>query len=50
MEKLFIRGKLEDVKQRRIFLSHLRPKIRKLCVMKEYANMEVLLNVALEVE
>jgi len=50
MEKLFIKGKLEDVKQRRIFLSHLRPKIRKLCVMKDYANMEVLLNVALKVE
>jgi len=50
MEKLFIKSKLEDAEQRRIFLSHLRPKIRKFCVMKDYANMEALLNVALEVE
>jgi hypothetical protein len=50
MEKLFTRSKFEDVKQRRIFLSHIRLEIRKLCVMKDYANMEAQLNVALKVE
>jgi cell fate (sporulation/competence/biofilm development) regulator YmcA (YheA/YmcA/DUF963 family) len=50
MEKLFVRGKLEDVEHRRRFLFRLQPEIKKLCVMKDYANMEALLNVALEME
>jgi hypothetical protein len=50
MENLFTRSKFEDAEQRRIFLSHLRPEIKKLCVMRDYANMEALLNVVLEVE
>jgi hypothetical protein len=40
MEKLFTRGKLEDVKQNRRFLFQLCLEIKKLCVMKDYANME----------
>jgi hypothetical protein len=50
MEKLFTRGKLEDIEQRQRLLSRLRPKIRKLFVMKDYTNMDELLAVALEVE
>lgn len=34
MDKLFAKGKLEDVEQRS-FLSYLRPKIKKICVMKD---------------
>jgi hypothetical protein len=50
MEKLFARGKLEDAKQHGRFLSHLKPKIKKLCVMQDHAHMEALFNAALEVE
>ncbi len=50
MEILFTRGKLEDVEQKRRFLSYLWLEIKKLCVMKDYANMEVLFDVTLEVE
>lgn len=49
MEKLFARGKLKDAKQRR-FLSRLQLEIKKLCVMKDYAKMEAMLNVALDME
>jgi hypothetical protein len=49
MEKLFAKGKLKDVEQRR-FLSHLQLEIKKLCIMRDCANMEALLNVALEME
>jgi hypothetical protein len=50
MEKLFARGKLEDAKQRRRFLSHSRLEIKTLCVIQDHANMEALLSVPLEVE
>ncbi len=50
MENLFTKGKLEQVEQIYIFLSLLRPKIKKMCVMKGYANFEAIFNVALEVE
>jgi hypothetical protein len=50
MEKLFARGKLEDAKQCRRFLSRLRLEIKKLCVMQDHANMEALLSATLEVE
>lgn len=50
MEKQFARDKLEELEQKRRFMSWLRLEIRKMCVMKDYANMESLLNVALEVE
>ncbi len=45
-----MKGKLEDVEQRRRFLSRLHPKNRKFCVMRDYANMDELLVIALEVE
>jgi hypothetical protein len=41
LEKLFARGKLEDGEQRRRFLSRRISKIRKMCVMKDHASMEV---------
>jgi len=50
MEKLFAQGKLEDVEQRRRFLSHLILEIMKLCVMRDYVNMDALLNAALKVD
>jgi hypothetical protein len=50
MEKLFPRGKLEDTKQRKRFLSKLRLKIRNFCVMRDYASMDELLVATLEVE
>ncbi len=48
MKKLFTRGKLEDGEHKRKFWSRLKPEIRKLCVMRDHASMEVLLNVTLE--
>jgi hypothetical protein len=50
MEKLFIRGKLEDVGQRKRFLFQFYLEIRKLCVMRDYANMEKMFIATLEVE
>ncbi len=50
MEILFTRGKLEDVEQKMRFLSYLWLEIKKLCVMKDYANMDVLFDVALKME
>jgi hypothetical protein len=38
MEKLFARGKFEDVEQRTKFLSCLQLKIKMLHVMKDYAD------------
>ncbi len=49
MEKLFARGKLEDVKHR-WFLLCLCHDIKKLSIMRDYVNMEALLVVALEVK
>jgi len=49
MEKLFTRGKLEDVKHR-WFLLCLCLYIKNLSIMRDYVNMEALLVVALEVE
>jgi hypothetical protein len=50
MEKLFIRGKLENVGQRKRFLFQLHLEIRKLCVMRDYANMEKMFIATLEME
>ncbi len=41
---------MEDVEHRQIFLFKLSLKIKKLCVMKDYANMDALFAIALEVE
>ncbi len=50
MEKLFVRGKLEDVGQKKRFMFRLCLEIKKLCVMKDYANMEKMFIATLEVE
>jgi hypothetical protein len=50
MDKLFTRGKLQDAKQRKRFLSQLHCKIKKFCVMQDYANMDVMLVGTLEVD
>jgi ATP-dependent exoDNAse (exonuclease V) beta subunit len=50
MEKIFTRGKLEDAKKKHKFLSRFRPEIRKLCVVRDYVNMDELLSTVLEVE
>jgi hypothetical protein len=39
MEKLFGRGKLKDAKHKRRVLSQLHFEIKKLCVMRDYANI-----------
>jgi hypothetical protein len=50
MEKLSTRGKLKDANQRRRFLSRFHLGIKTHCVMQDYANMNALLVVVLEVE
>jgi len=50
LDKLFQRGMIQDVKQRRRFLAILRPEIRKLCVVRTFADIEELVGVATEVE
>jgi hypothetical protein len=50
LDKLFRKGQIQDVEQRRRFLARLRPEIRKLCVVRTFANIEELVGVATEVE
>jgi len=45
-----VQGKILDVKRRRIFLTHLRPEIKKLCVVRTYVNMDELLATSIKVE
>jgi hypothetical protein len=47
---LFRKGQIKDAKQRRWFLARLRPEIRKLCVVRVFADIEELVSVAIEVE
>jgi hypothetical protein len=47
---LFKKGKIKDGELRRRFLAHLRPKIKKLCMVKTYANVEEMLSVAKKME
>jgi hypothetical protein len=47
---LFVKGRILDVKRRKRFLVHLRPKIRKFYVVCTYANMDELLAMAIKVE
>ncbi len=49
-DKLFQRGQIQDAEQRRRFLAKLRPEIRKLCVVRTFANIEELVGAAIEVE
>jgi hypothetical protein len=50
LDKLFQQGKIPDAEQRRRFLGMLRPKIRKNCVVKTYANIEEMVDAATELE
>jgi hypothetical protein len=50
LDKLFWKGKVPDVEQRRRFLARLRPEIRKLCVVRVFADIEELVGIAVEVE
>jgi len=50
MDKLFRKGKIQDVEQKRRFLARLRPEIRKLCVVRTFANIKELVGAATEVE
>jgi predicted component of viral defense system (DUF524 family) len=50
LDKLFQKGKIQDIEQKRKFLARLRPEIRKLCVVKMFADIEELVGVATEVE
>jgi len=50
LDKLFQRGRITDAKQKRRFLAKLRPEIRKLCVVRTFADVEELVAAATEVE
>jgi hypothetical protein len=50
LDKLFRKGQIQDVEQRRRFLARLRPEIRKLCVVRVFTNIEELVGAAIEVE
>ncbi len=50
LDKLFQRGRIPDAKQRRRFLGRLRPEIRKLCVVRTFADIEELVGAATEFE
>jgi hypothetical protein len=50
LDKLFRKGQIQDVEQRRRFLARLRPEIRKLCVVRNFADIEELVGAAIEVE
>jgi hypothetical protein len=50
LDKLFQRGRIPDAEQRRRFLAKLRPEIRKLCVVRTFADVEELVAAATEVE
>jgi hypothetical protein len=49
-DKLFRKGQIQDAEQRRRFLARLRPEIRKLCVVRVFADIEELVGAAIEVE
>jgi hypothetical protein len=50
LDKLFRKGQIQDAEQKRRFLARLRPEIRKLCVVKVFADIEELVGVVTEVE
>ncbi len=49
-DNLFQRGRIPNAKQRKRFLGKLRPEIRKLCVVRTFANIEELVGAATELE
>jgi hypothetical protein len=50
LDKLFRKGKIQDVEQRRRFLAKLRPEIRKLCVVRTFTDIKELVGAATEIE
>jgi hypothetical protein len=50
LDKLFQKGRILDVEQKRRFLARLRPEIRKLCVVRTFVDIEELVGAATEVE
>jgi hypothetical protein len=50
LDRFFQKGKIVDAEQRRRFLARLRPEIRKLCVVRNFADIEELVGAASEVE
>ncbi len=50
LDKLFQRGKIPDAEQRRRFLGRLRPEIRKLCIVRTFADIEELVGAATELK
>jgi hypothetical protein len=50
LDKLFQKGKILNAEQRRRFLGKLRPDIRKLCVVRTFADVEELVGAATELE
>jgi hypothetical protein len=50
LDKLFQRGKIKDVEQRRSFLTQLEPKLRRLYVVKTYIDIEEMVIVTTEIE
>ncbi len=49
-DKLFRKGQIQDVEQRKRFLARLRPEIRKLCIVRTFADIEQLVGATVEVE
>jgi hypothetical protein len=50
LDKLFQRGMIQDVEQRRRFFARLRPKIRKLCVVRMFTDIEELVGATTELQ
>jgi hypothetical protein len=47
---LFVKGRILDAERRKRFLAHLRPKIRKFCVVCTYVDMDESLVTTIKVE
>jgi hypothetical protein len=50
LEKLFVKGRILDVERRRQILAILKPKLKKLLVVRTYHDMDELLAITIEVE
>jgi len=50
LNRLFQRGRIPDVEQRKRFLARLRPEIPKLCVVRTFTDIEELVGAATELE
>jgi len=50
LDRLFQRGRIPDTEQRRRFLARLKPEIRKLCIVRTFADIEELVGAATELK